>query len=134
MIQNVNDLSVDNEKWKYCLTTIDSRSQNQYTRSVERYLKFCDNELLTKESSEAVESFMKFCKDPSSRADIPIYKDCKILSFKEGLAAKTLWSVLSHLKKFFQVCASRQICDENPHLNGNLQQWEKLEEINQSKV
>jgi hypothetical protein len=113
MIQNVNDLSVNNEKWKYCLSILDVNSQNQYTRSVERYLKFCDNELLTKESSESVEAFMNFCKDPTSKAEISIYKDCKILSFKEGLAAKTLWSVLSHIKKFFQVCASRHICNNN---------------------
>jgi hypothetical protein len=45
-----------------------------------------------------------------------------------------MWSVLSHLKKFFNNCCNRKISEENNRLEGMIQQWEKSEVVHQAKV
>ena len=132
-MENESNLSVDNPNWMYALSILDQISQTQYTRSIHRYLDFCNIEALAKENAESVEKFLIFCKNPESKAGVIDYSNNQIL-LKEAMAAKTLWSVLSHLKKFFNACNNRHICNENARLNGILLQWEKLEEINQAKV
>jgi hypothetical protein len=117
----------------YALSILDLKSQNAYTRSTQRYLDFCEIELLPKDDVNSVEKFLIFCKQPELKADLDIYKLNKTLP-KEKLSAKTIWSVLSHLKKFFNACNNRRICEENARLDAIIQQWEKYEEVHQAKV
>jgi hypothetical protein len=124
------ELSTDNPNWVYMLSLLDASSQNQYTRTAERFLEFCKVEGIAKENAESVEKFLIYCKDPQAK---PIFSS-NVMMPKDTMAAKTLWAVLSHLKKFFNACYNRHICEENVRLNGFLLQWEKSEEINQAKV
>ena len=128
-----NELDVNNENWKYALSTLDSTSQNQYTRTIERYNNFCTIEGFLKESTDSIEKFLIFCKTPEVKLASDAYAMNNILP-KDKMAAKTLWSVLSHIKKYFIVCTRRKICEEDIRLNGLLQQWEKSEEVSQAKV
>jgi hypothetical protein len=113
---------------------LDATSQNQYTRTTERYLELCSIAGLIEENAESVEKFLIYCKDPQEACRNKEELAFGVLLPKEPMAAKTLWTVLSHLKKFFVACQNCMICAENPHLNGLLQQWEKSEEITQAKV
>jgi hypothetical protein len=108
MIQSIDsDLVSDNQKWNYVLSLLDATSQNQYTRTTERYLEFCSIAGLIKENAESVEKFLIYCKDPQEACRNKEELAFGVLLPKEPMAAKTLWTVLSHIKKFFVACQNK---------------------------
>jgi hypothetical protein len=120
------DLSVDNPSFKEAISYFDVKSQNHYVRSCERYLIYCNIQNLRPEATDSVPKFLKYCRNSKEENDRnETLATNPILSKKETTSTSSLWSILSHLKKLFNTCCNRDICNENKQLNKTLQQWEK---------
>ena len=126
-------MNPNNIEWMQYLNGINIASKPQYERTVKRYNYFCVLEQIEPSAIESVGKYINFLHFRVPKDGVPLEEYCVEFMPQVQIMTSSIWSMLSHLKKYFQLCLRRNICDEDLSLNTTLQNWEKKDTKTQSK-